>query len=527
MQVDWMFGVGIVVTSVLAALAGLLALATLQAKTSTSRGAIFADAASGTTFLFDGDTLLDATPGARALLSLSPNKGAPWARLLAYLAPRFPGFETRFSHLPGEGRITLATADNAAQPLMLRAELRGGLTRITLIDTDDAPRVVGFDPLTHSAMEDELNQLRATISHAPLLIWREAPNGDVVWANAAYLMKATQTLDPGQDLTWPLPRVFEKTATAQGAASQRQKLEPRGGGAPNWYELTGFDEGENRLLFGTPADGVVQAEGSLRDFMQTLTKTFAHLPIALAIFDKQRQLALFNPALLDLSGLQPDFLSMRPTLFAFLDAMRNRNMIPEPKDYHGWRKQMMELEQAAASGLYEETWSLPSGQTYRVIGRPHPNGALALMFEDISNEMSRTRRYRADLELGQSVIDAIDQALAVFSNSGVLVVSNAAYARLWGHDPATMLTENGISTLCAYWRENSAASSNWAEAESFASTLDDRQPLSFESRLNDGRLIDCKFTPLPGGATLASFKCATPPESQGLSFVTARHNKTA
>lgn len=276
-----------------------------------------------------------------------------------------------------------------------------------------------------------------------------------------------------------------------------------------------------------PADAVVQAESSLRDFMQTLTKTFAHLPIALAIFDKHRQLALFNPALLDLSGLQPDFLSMRPTLFAFLDAMRNRNMIPEPKDYHGWRKQMMELERAAASGLYEETWSLPSGQTYRVIGRPHPNGALALMFEDISNEMSRTRRYRADLELGQSVIDAIDQALAVFSNTGVLVVSNAAYARLWGHDPASTVAESGIANLCDYWRENSAPSQNWAEAEAFASTLDDRQPLGFESRLKDGRLIDCRFTPLPGGATLASFKTATPPEGHGLSFVTARHNRMA
>jgi hypothetical protein len=45
------------------------------------------------------------------------------------------------------------------------------------------------------------------------------------------------------------------------------------------------------------------------------------------------------------------------------------------------------LEEEAASGLFEETWSLPGGQTYRVIGRPHPNGALAFMFEDISGLM--------------------------------------------------------------------------------------------------------------------------------------------
>ena len=184
-------------------------------------------------------------------------------------------------------------------------------------------------------------------------------------------------------------------------------------------------EGEQRLIFALPADAAVQAETALRDFMQTLTKTFAHLHVGLAIFDQQRQLQLFNPALLDLTGLPVDFLSMRPSLLSVLDAMRDRNMIPEPKDYRGWRRQLVELEKAAASGLYEETWSLPGGQTYRVIGRPHPNGAIALMFEDISGEMLRTRRYRADLELGQSVIDQMDEAIAVFSEGGQLVMSNA------------------------------------------------------------------------------------------------------
>lgn len=525
MQIDWATNLSMVITAVLAALAGLLGLAILQAKQAPSRSAIFSDANDSTSFLFDGETLIDATPGARAILSLSQGKGAPWSRLLAYLTPRFPDLETRFARLPGEGRMMLATDDSAAQPLMLRAELRGGLTRITLLDPEAESRIPGFDPLTHRAMEAELEQLRSAVALAPLLVWREAANGDVIWANAAYLFTLADRLDPGQDLTWPLPRLFERTATMQGSTGQRQKLEFSNATAPRWYELIGFAEGENRLVYGMPADAAVVAETSLRDFMQTLTKTFAHLPIGLAIFDKQRQLALFNPALLDLSGLQADFLSMRPTLFAFLDAMRNRNMIPEPKDYRGWRRQMTDLEQAASSGLYEETWTLPSGQTYRVIGRPHPNGALALMFEDISTEMSRTRRYRADLELGQSVIDAMDQAIAVFSNSGILVVSNTTYAQLWAHDPAATLNNCTIATLCLHWRENSAPSSFWGDAEAFIATAGAREPLKFDSRLKDGRLVECTFSPLPGGATLVSFKSATPADGNTLAFVTARSQK--
>jgi PAS domain-containing protein len=520
-QVDWMLGFGLLVTAVLAALAGLFAIAALQARVAPPVKSIFTENLGGTVFLFDGETMLDATPGARALLSLSPTRGGSWARLLAYLGPRFPGVEDRLHQLSGDGRFVLTSP--GASPLLLQAELRGGVTRITLHDPDSAVRAPALDQLTQRAMAEELDQLRATMARAPMMVWQEDASGAVIWANAAYLLEAGRRLDPGKDLAWPLPRLFERTATLQGAEGQRQKLEQRGGPA-QWFDLIGFPEAEGRLLFALSADATVQAESSLREFMQTLVKTFAHLPIGLAIFDNQRQLALFNPALLDLSGLQPDFLSLRPTLFAFLDAMHERNMIPEPKDYRGWRKQMTELEKAASAGLYEETWSLPSGQTYRVIGRPHPNGAMALMFEDISTEMSRTRRYRADLELGQAVIDAMEDAIAVFSQSGQLVMSNAAYVGLWGHDPAASLGEGGIHALCAHWRRVSAPSAIWAEAEQFVATVGDRSAFGGETRLGDGRLVGCRFAPLPGGATLATFRLILPADAPGLELTAARRS---
>jgi PAS domain-containing protein len=239
--------------------------------------------------------------------------------------------------------------------------------------------------------------------------------------------------------------------------------------------------------------------------MQTLTKTFADLPIGLAIFDRSRVLQLFNPALAELTTLQPQFLISRPTLSSLLDAMRAKAMIPEPKDYRSWRKQVMRVEEEASSGLFEETWSLPGGQTYRVIGRPHPNGALAFMFEDISTEMTRTRRYRADLELGQSVIDAVDDAVAVFSQAGQLVMSNRAYAQLWNHDPAVLLSDAGIGSLAAWWRENSAPSLLWDDAVSYVAALGDRSAWEGEARLLDGRMVSCRFRPIAGGATLITF----------------------
>jgi PAS domain-containing protein len=505
MEFSWIFGLGMGLATVCAALGGLLLLTAVQGTASKPKNSIFQDRQNGALFLFDAEVLIDSTPSARTILSASPAPGTPWQKLMAYLTPLFPEIETHLSSLAEAGTISLASEDEAHQPILLVAEFRGGLTRISVIDSENSSRQSGQDAMVHRAMTDELAFLRSILAQAPLLMWRERADGEVIWANAAYLLKAADLLPSGQDLTWPLPRLFDRTASTQGAAGQRQKLRFPDGKV-SWFDLISVADGNGHRVFAIPADAAVTAETTLRDFMQTLTKTFAHLPIGLAIFDSQRQLQMFNPALLDLTGLPPDFLSLRPSLLSVLDALRDRKMVPEPKDYRGWRRQITDMERAASSGVYEETWNLPGGQTYRVIGRPHPNGALALMLEDISGEITRTRRYRADLELGQSVIDSMDEAVAVFSETGTLVMTNIAYARLWSHDPSVNLSGDGIKALAKYWRTLAAPSPIWAEAEEFVATIGDRDTWSAEARLLDGRRLSCRFQPLSGGATLVGFR---------------------
>lgn len=505
MDTHFIFGLGMGLTAILAALGSILLMAALQDSRKPIRDSIFDERQKGTLFLFDGEALVDCTPGGQAVLAASTAPGSAWVKLMAYLSAPFPQIEQQLANLSQEGAITLASEDSYGQPLLLLAEQRGGLSRITLIDAESDGRSFGQDPLAHRSMTEELAFLRSMLSQAPFLAWREKDDGNIIWANTAYLLRAGDLLPPGKELTWPLPRLFDRTATLQGVRGQRQKLKFPDG-AVAWFDLVSMADGDGRRVYALPADSAVQAEATLRDFMQTLTKTFAHLPIGLAIFDSRRQLQLFNPALLDLTGLAPDFLSLRPSLLSVLDALRDHNMVPEPKDYRGWRRQITDLERAAASGVYEETWNLPGGQTYRVIGRPHPNGALALMIEDISTEITRTQRYRADLELGQSVIDSMEEAMAVFSETGMLVMTNAAYARLWGHDPAESLTSDGINSLSRHWRSLTAPNGVWTEAEEFVGAIGDRAVWSNDVRMLDGRLITCRFTPLSAGATLVGFR---------------------
>lgn len=332
-------------------------------------------------------------------------------------------------------------------------------------------------------MADARRQAEKAAEKAAFPIWRLDSKGRVTWSNAAF----RNLLDA------------EPHGSAPGAPARVQSTRD---GKARWF-ATMMQDGTGLAY---PIDDLIEAEANLRDMVQSMARTFAQLPTGLAIFDRSRHLQSFNPALADLTGLPPAFLSRRPSLLAMLDAMRDRSMVPEPKDWKSWRRQIADMERAAASSQFDETWTLPGGQTYRVTGRRHLDGGLALMIDDISTEIIRNRRFRADLDLCQAVIDRMEEGIAVFSITGQLVLSNAAYATLWGHDPAMRLVAVSFANLLSHWRAGSAPTGLWAEVEEYFGTLDSRLPWQSEARLLDGRLISCRFAPLTDGAVLVGFR---------------------
>lgn len=301
--------------------------------------------------------------------------------------------------------------------------------------------------------------------------------------------------------------VTARNAACRSLGGELPKAAGRVEVATHWHEVMMLEAGGARVFAAVPVDAAIRAETALRDFRNTMSDTFAQLALGLGLFDAAGRLQMFNPAFGELSGLPVEFLLRRPHLGALLDALRDRGMLPEPKDWRAWRQMMLELP--AGTVMHEEMWGLPDGVTYRATLRPQAKGAFALLLEDISTEMSRSLRYRADMELSQSVIDTLDEGIAVFAQTGQLVLSNAAYAELWGHDPGVTLTEGSIRQVAAHWREVSAPSPLWSEVEEFIGTTGLRDGWQAEARLRDGRLIGCRCVPIRDGATLVAFRPLT------------------
>ena len=479
---------------------------------------MMADSRNETAFLFDDQVLIDATRSARKMLAPKTDDITDWQRFLTAFGARFSTLADDLSALGEAGSLTILP-DDPNDSLCIEAEWWNGLARLSVKDADgtDASEPV-MDRNSLTALESELELLRNTAKLAPYLIWQESGDGKIIWANSAYLSLVSSLLPRSAADSWPPPRLFnglsevgKDTADPAGTDTIRLSAEDPKTGHPKWFDVLRKQINGTTLCFATPADEIVKAENSLKDFVQTLTKTFAHLSIGLAVFDKNRQLAIFNPALIDLTKLPADFLSMRPTLFSFLDRLRENRTIPEPKDYKSWRQQMIELEIAATDGTYEETWSLPSGQTYRVNGRPHANGAVALLFEDISDEVSLTRNFREELEVGQAVLDTLDDAVVVFSSSGLITMTNKAYVSLWGVDPSTTFGEMGVTDATRNWQEICDPTPLWDELQTFINTPGKRTEWQGKATLDDGRPLNCHFMPLAGGATMVRFSIANIP----------------
>lgn len=456
---------------------------------------------SRTVILIDDERIVDATPAGRAYIAALGEGGWSLDRLRADLVARFSAFEATLATLPERRRAEITSNDNT-QTMELRAE--GRRRRVTLREAEN--HAVTLDRACHAALEGELAALRAIGDALPHPIWRLSPDGRITWANAAYVALAAEH-GHGDEASWPPGHLFEGPDRDGEMPRRMRLLDGAGADGPEtgWYDCHLRAVPGGTLVAALPADAQIRAERSLRDFVRTFSQTFAHLTVGMAVFNRQRRLMLFNPALTDLTQLPVHVLQGQPTLHGFLDALRARNMMPEPRNYVAWRRRVAAMERGMADGSYSEMWHLADSRVYRVSGRPQPDGAFALLMEDISAEIGLTRRFRTQIETGHAVMDALGDAVAVFDRAGILTLSNASYDRLWGASTGEGIAQLTADQAVGTWRLATAPSPVWDEVRNFLGRPSEHREFSEPIQMRDGRALQATFSSLPDGAAMVRF----------------------
>lgn len=448
--------------------------------------------------IFEDSVLVDAADEVWQLLDASQSDRPDWTDVclaLKALVPDLPDMLPKspliLPHLSGP-KVTV--------------DVIGDRTRVSLMPSEDMHHD-WFQALQDCA---ELSLMRPAFDHAPNPVWCVDEDGTVLWGNSAYQMLA-DTYDGSDDFAHHVTEALGELGDVQGTRVDLTSAKTR---QTRWFEVTIQPTDKGILHFATAVDAVVRAEEAQRNFVQTLSKTFANLTTGLAIFDRNRRLALFNPALIDLSGLSAEFLSSRPNLFEFFDKLRDHQIMPEPKNYDTWRERMAKLVAAASDDRFSETWNLVDGQTFDVTGRPYPDGAIAFLFNDITAEVSLTRGFRTELETMQSSLDAMEDAVAIFNQQGILIASNAAHKTMWATDPDTCLTEATILDATQQWKAAFHPAPLWPELREFVTKTSERASWDSDLRSRDGREVTCRVDPICYGSTMIRF-CYAPPGRAG------------
>ncbi|MFT6228080.1 MAG: signal transduction histidine kinase [Paracoccaceae bacterium] len=385
-----------------------------------------------------------------------------------------------------------------------------------------------------------LTQSLATLDAAPVLIWRRDPEGTLTWANARYCAFAgCEDGAPLRPLQFngvsPRPEVDPDNTPPprEPMPDGRLALFHAVSGQRRWHEISHVLQADGAVLgFALDAGAAVMAESALRRFVETLTETFAHLRIGLAIFDSSRRLGLFNPAFAEMMHMDPAWLAGRPRLEDMLLRLRESRMMPDRADFSAWRTELLRLFESPDAADYTEDWALPGDVSIRVLARPHPQGSLAFMFEDVTETAKLERRFATEIEIRRAVIERLEEGVAAFGPDGRAQFANPAFARIWGFRPGAPNSPGALAAVIRRCRPLTAGPVGapgapplpdaahdpdtrqdiWARLAAFAAEGARRTAWSERLRLLDGRVLRARIATLPDGSILTAFSDVTDAE---------------
>jgi len=456
----------------------------------------------GIVFQFVGQNCAAMTPSAQAFLGDSA-AATPWGAIIAKFKDH--GLEAALIDLTQSGqsfRQILRLGDGTFH--QVEGQPVHGVCEVTIFD-------ITQNHVEKLKLEADLAQSQQELSHAckvlqgvPALAWIQNPDDSVIWSNSAYNMLCQPcATDPDA----PQPHQFRPAdlhRLQQGEETRLAAFDPEGGA--RWYTVTKtFVDADQTLFVGVSASKTIDAEETLHRFICTLTETFAHIPIGLAVFDADRSLSMFNPALSELLSIDPAWLAARPDFIGFLERLREQRKMPEARDFVSWREKVNAIDSAAREGEFCEDWDLPGGQTLRVTGSPHPKGAMALLFEDISIAKSLEQKYRTQIDLSETILATLSEGVAVFDTAGALMFSNPSFEAIWGFDPKALADAPTIHDVKTEFETRSQAHTLFAKALDFATHTGQRTNWRAQFDTNDSKTLLGQFAPLPDGSTLMAF----------------------
>lgn len=402
----------------------------------------------------------------------------------------------------GQG-FDLAVRDAGGRQLTARGKAVGGLAAVW-IEAQPAAETQAAD--FHGP------DFKAVLNALPLPVWLRDRALALVWGNEAFLAATgVSDLETAQKNQISLDKTERDLASAakahDGPMEARRYAVVHGQRRAMLFTEIPTETG----VVGTAADvtEVTASEAKLQQHIDAHTDTLDKLATAVAIFGPDQKLQFYNRAFVALWDLPEKWLEKRPADSDLLDRLRDERKLPEQRDYHGWKRERLELYKTARDYPSEDLWHVPGGKTLRVVAQPHPFGGLTFLYEDVTEKLSLESSYKTLIQVQTATLNTLQEGVAVFGPDGRLKLYNAAFSRQWLLTPKDLADEPHIRALAMLCTDKFGEAPVWERVIQAIVAGGDLDKRMEEIERNDRSILQPSLSALPDGATLVTFTDVT------------------
>jgi PAS domain-containing protein len=271
--------------------------------------------------------------------------------------------------------------------------------------------------------------------------------------------------------------------------------------------MHGTPVGRSCAIYFSIGKSTENVAGMVERKLQRTAEAFAqvveHAPFAMAIFDGQKKLAMYNGKYAVLWGLPQSCLQSRPSKGEIIDRLRHERKLPERKNFQQWKQSQL---QPSGDADATELWHLPGGKSLRVVTTPYPEGGQLIMFEDISEHLALETSLKRLLQVQKAMIDALDDAVAIFAPDGCLMLHNSNFEELWHLTPSELSNRPHCSDIARLCDARTGRDEIWQVVSDAICAMVPATIIDIhETRRENGHLVSLTLSRLPDGMTMAVF----------------------
>ena len=203
-----------------------------------------------------------------------------------------------------------------------------------------------------------------------------------------------------------------------------------------------------------------------------------------------------------MAQLDPEWLAEGPEFDRVLERMRERNRVPEVRDFPVWKSEKREWF-TSAQEVVEEDWILADGDHLRLVAQPLPDGGLRIFLEDRTEQVRLASARDTLLRVRAATFDNLFEAISVFASDGRLYLWNKRFRDVWDLEEERLTEHPRVDELVPAMARKLVNPTAAAQIrEMVRHTTNERQPASGHISLTDGRHFEFAAVPLPDGNAL-------------------------